>query len=93
MIGNYRISCWLLTAMSISSPIAAVGQTGVSASQQSVPGCATNRPVAPISPNAEQVAGTIGVLPLVQRMRSLASACSAGGVISVEELTLRQQIG
>jgi hypothetical protein len=85
MIGSYRISRWLLAAILIASPIAVVGQ--------SVPGCATSRPVPPISPNAEQVASTIGVLPLVQRIRSLASACSGAGVISVEELALRQQIG
>ena len=33
------------------------------------------------------------MLPLVQHMRSLASAGSVAGVISVEEVTLRQQIG
>lgn len=93
MNSNYRISRWLLAVVLIGGPIVAIGQTQVPAGQQSTPGCATSRPVPPIPPNAEQVAGMIGVLPLVQRTRSLASQCSAAEVFSIEELTLRQQIG
>jgi hypothetical protein len=90
---NCGISRRLLAVVLIGIPIAAIGQTEVPAGQQSTPGCPTSRPIPPIPPNAEQVAGMIGVLPLVQRMRSLASQCGTAEVFSVEELTLRQRIG
>jgi hypothetical protein len=59
------------------------GQTGV---------CQTNRIVPPISANAEQIAKALDILPLVERGRALAAECGAAGVISAEELALRQQI-
>ena len=77
---------WLLVAMWSACPVAVVGQP-------STLDCSTRRPVPPFAANAEQVAGRIGVLPLVQRLRVLATQCSTVGVFSVEELTLHQQIG
>jgi hypothetical protein len=49
-------------------------------------------PLPPLPANAEQVASEIGVLPLVHRVRALASACGPPPNISFEELALWQQI-
>lgn len=73
--------------------IALTASPGALAGQESTPGCRTSRPIPALAANAEQVASAIGVLPLVQRLRSVASECvSAGAPFSIDELTLRQQI-
>jgi hypothetical protein len=68
----------------------ASGQTVAPDDQQAASPCAARRPLPPLPANAEQVAGEIEVLPLVQRLRALASECD--GHMSIEELSLRQQI-
>ncbi len=73
-------------------PSVAVGQSGVPAERETTTVCQTARPISPIPANAEQVANEIGIMPLVQRVRVLASGCNQAGAISVEELALRQQI-
>lgn len=88
-----RTLCSFLAIALIGTPCVVVGQAGIPGSQQPARGCTNNRPIPPISQDAEQVASAIGVLPLVQRVRTLASDCGPPGVISTEELTLRQQVG
>lgn len=73
-------------------PSVAVGQSGVPAERETTTVCQTGRLISPIPANAEQVANEIGIMPLVQRVRVLASGCNQAGAISVEELALRQQI-
>lgn len=68
----------------------AAGQTVAPDGQQAASPCAGRRPLPQLPANAEQVAGEIEVLPLVQRLRALASACDSN--VSIEELSLRQQI-
>ena len=65
---------------------------GVPYGQQAAPGCGSARAVPPFPADAEQVAAMIGVLPLVQRVRALAASCATDGGITLEELSLRQQI-
>ena len=85
-----KISCLLLALALFAIPTA--GQSGVPAEPETTPACRTARPLPPIPANAEQVANEIGVMPLVLRVRALASACNDAHSISVEELALRQQI-
>ena len=85
-----KISCLLLPLALFAIPTA--GQSGVPAEPETTPACRTARPLPPIPANAEQVANEIGVMPLVLRVRALASACNDAHSISVEELALRQQI-
>jgi hypothetical protein len=85
-------SRFLLALAVVMNPVPIAGQAGVPAGQQPVPACSASRPVPPLPANAEQVAAEIGVLPLVQRVRIVASVCAPAGTISLEELALRQQI-
>lgn len=55
-------------------------------------GLRARRTVPPLPANAEQVAREIGVLSLVERVRVLAPTCVPAGSLSLEELSLRQQI-
>jgi hypothetical protein len=87
-----RVSGLLVAAGALAACSIALGQTGTPAGQQAAPSCVTGRPVTPLPANAEQVASEIGVLPLVHRVRALASVCGPAGNISLEELGLRQQI-
>src|SRR5262249_20325004 len=74
--------------MSFIKPIVTVGQIAPG----SAPVCKASRRVPPIPANAEQVASILGILPIVQRVRVIASGCGPDGGISLEEITLRQQI-
>lgn len=87
-----RVSRSLLALALFIIPSVAVGQSGVPAERETTPVCQTARPISPIPANAEQVANEIGIMPLVQRVRVLASGCNQAAAISVEELALRQQI-
>src|SRR6516225_7759438 len=42
--------------------------------------------------NVEQVASTIGVLPLVQRLSAFGQERRPAGIVSAEEMSIRQQI-
>jgi hypothetical protein len=90
MAGRPR-SSWLIILFLIPFVFAA-GQDAASSGQAPVPGCVTNRPVPPLPATAEQVAREIGVFSLVERVRALAPTCAPAGGMSLEELSLRQQI-
>lgn len=81
---------WFFILAMLACVSTAAGQTGSPIGQQPTAACVSGRPIPPFPANAEQVAGEIGVLPLIQRVRAFASAC--GGNVSLEELTLRQQV-
>jgi hypothetical protein len=86
-----RRSSWLIILFVIHAVFAA-GQDAAPAGQSPVAGCVTNRPMPPLPAAAEQVAREIGVFPLVERVRTLAPTCAPAGGVSLEELSLRQQI-
>jgi hypothetical protein len=88
--GQRRYS--LLISLFLIHPVVATGQDAAAACQPPVPGCVTSRPVPPLPATAEQVAREIGVFPLVERVRALAATCAPAGGMSLEELSLRQQI-
>ena len=85
-----KISCLLLALAQFAIPTA--GQSSVPAEPETTSARHTACPLPPIPANAEQVAHEIGVMPLVLRVRTLASACNDAHSISVEELAARQQI-
>ena len=87
-----RVPGLVVAARALAGCTVALGQAGTPAGEQAAPPCVTGRPVPPLPANAEQVASEIGVLPLVHRVRALASACGPPPNISFEELALRQQI-
>jgi len=78
---------WLLALALFAIP--AVSQSGAGDGSGTTPGCQT---VPPMTSDAEQIANEIGVMPMVQRLRALASRCNQAGGISVEELALHQHI-
>jgi hypothetical protein len=84
-----RIS-WLLTLL--IPPCIAFGQDDAPASHGVSPGGGPPRDLPPLAPNAEQIAGEMGVLPRVQRVRALSIARAPGGSMSLEELSLRQEL-
>lgn len=79
-------------AMFLVYPGVAAAQVGTPNDQQATPGCTSHRAISPLPVDAEQVAGEIGVLPLVLRVRALAANCAPSSGITLEELSLRQQI-
>lgn len=81
-----------LAILFLAHPGFAVGQDAVPDGQQAAAGCGHSRTVPPLPANAEPVAREIGVLSLVERVRVLAPTCVPGGSLSLEELSLRQQI-
>jgi hypothetical protein len=86
-----RIS-WLLTVILVLHPCIAAGQDDAPASQGVSPGGGPPRDLPPLAANAEQLAGEMGVLPLVQRVRALTIARAPGGSMSLEELSLREEL-
>src|SRR6266542_4748982 len=84
---RWRIFCSLLAVSVLAVPVK--GQSGVPAEEGTGSACGA---APPLTANAEQAAEEIGVMPLVQRLRALSSACDRSGVITIEELALRQQI-
>jgi hypothetical protein len=90
MAHRSRASLFVLACLIL--PGFAAGQSTIPADQQAAASCAQDRPVPPLPATAEQVAGEIGVLPLVQRVRALAICGPPAGGISIEELSSRQQI-
>ena len=85
-----RRSSLLVVIFLIHSGFAA-GQAGAPDDQHAELGSGPGRAIPLLPANAEQVAREIGVLPLVQRTRALATATLASG-LSTEELSLHQQI-
>jgi hypothetical protein len=86
-----RISC-LLTVILLMHQCIAFGQDDAPASHGVSPAGAAERDLPPLAANAEQVAGEMGVLPLVQRVRALSVARGPGGIMSLEELSLREEL-
>jgi hypothetical protein len=72
----------------VSCAIAGIGQGEVLLAAES-PIC---HPVPPLAADAAQIANEIGVMPLVQRLRALSSACNQSSAVAVEELALHQRI-
>jgi hypothetical protein len=91
MVGS-RVSRQLLALALFISPAVVGGQSAVPAAQETTPVRRTDPAISPIPANAEQVANAMGIMPVVQRVRLLASERKQAGGISVEELALRQQI-
>jgi len=83
----FRICCLLLTVTSFAIP--AIGQSGIPVPGRTAPDC---RPAPPLAADAEQIANKIGIMPPVQRLRELTSACNQSSAITVEELALHQRI-
>jgi hypothetical protein len=90
MAARRRLS--LLIVILLIPPSIVSGQGGAPADQQVSPGCGLNRTVPPLPANAEQMARDLRILPLVERVRALAPTCAPAGGVSIEELSLRQQI-
>jgi hypothetical protein len=85
-----RVVHLLVGALSAGMFVAAAAiaeEAAAPASQGRPPECQSSIPV--LSGNVEQIAKVIEVLPLVQR---LGPGCRPDGVMSVEELGIRQQI-
>jgi hypothetical protein len=81
------ISC-LLLLMSLAIP--ATGQSGVSVVNGTAPpDC---HPAPPLAADAEQVATQIGIMPWLNRLRALSSACDQSTAVTLEEIVLHQRI-
>jgi hypothetical protein len=81
----------LLLVVFLIAPTIAAGQDRDLGDEQTTAG-GTGLPMPQLPPNAEQVAREIGILPLVERVRTMTGSRSPGSAMSIEELSLRQQI-